>query len=125
MARFHLPLASMEDTMFRVTSMYLMAQYFRHKEGRKSDFEFSGLKNIFANMHLLNIMIAERIKNATQTDSSLNAVIQAGYILRNDAIYSLHICGNGARFIFCQRLFVIVTCHKTKHSLSFDNHRQS
>jgi len=76
MARFHLPLASMEDTMFRVTSMYLMAQYFRHKEGRKSDFEFSGLKNIFANMHLLNIMIAERIRNATQTDSSLNAVIQ-------------------------------------------------
>ncbi len=56
--------------------MYLMAQYFRHKEGRKSDFEFSGLKNIFANMHLLNIMIAERIRNATQTDSSLNAVIQ-------------------------------------------------
>ena len=56
--------------------MYLMAQYFRHKEGRKSYFEFSGLKNIFANMHLLNIMIAERIKNATQTDSLLNAVIQ-------------------------------------------------
>ena len=76
MARFHLPLASMEDTMFRVTSMYLVAQYFRHKEGWKSDFEFSGLKNIFDNMHLLNIMVAERIRNATQTDSSLNAVIQ-------------------------------------------------
>ena len=75
MARFHLPLASMKDTMFRVTSMYLMAQYFRQKEGLESDFEFAGLKDILDNMHLLNIMIAERIRNATETDSSLNAVI--------------------------------------------------
>ena len=76
MARFHLPLASMEETMFRVTSMYLMAQYFRQKEGVESDFEFAGLKDILDNMHRLNVMIAERIRNATETDSSLNAVIQ-------------------------------------------------
>ena len=55
--------------------MYLMAQYFRHREGRESDFELAGLKEIYENMHLLNIMIAERIRNATGADSSLNAVI--------------------------------------------------
>ena len=75
MARFHLPLPSLEDTVFRVTSMYLVAQYFRHKEGRESDFELEGLKKIYDNMHLLNSMITERIRNATRADSSLNAVI--------------------------------------------------
>ena len=88
MARFHLPLASMEETMFRVTSMYLMAQYFRQKEGMKSDFEFAGLKDILDNMHLLNIMIAERIRNATETDSSLNAVIQLDTFLEMMPIVS-------------------------------------
>jgi hypothetical protein len=76
MARFHLPLSSLEDTVYRVTSMYLMAQYFRHKEGKEIDFDISGLKKVFENMHLVNITVAERIRNATQTDSSLNAVIQ-------------------------------------------------
>ena len=81
MARFHLPLSSLEDTVYRVTSMYLMAQYFRHKEDMKIDFEISGLKNIFENMHKLNIMITERIRNTTKTDSSLNAVIQLDALL--------------------------------------------
>jgi hypothetical protein len=81
MARFHLPLASLEDTMFRVTSMYLMAQYFRHKEGKECEFELTGLAEIFDNMHQLNIMVTERIRSATQTDSSINAVIQLDSIL--------------------------------------------
>lgn len=81
MARFHLPLSSLEDWVYRVTSMYLMAQHFRHKEGRKCDFGLTGLNDIFENMHLLNIMITKRIRNATQTDSSLNAVIQLDSLL--------------------------------------------
>lgn len=35
MARFHLPLASIEETMCRAVSMYLLAQYFRRKQGKK------------------------------------------------------------------------------------------
>ena len=33
MARFHLPFASNEETVYRATSMYLLAQYFLKKEG--------------------------------------------------------------------------------------------
>jgi hypothetical protein len=75
MARFHLPLSSLEDTVYRVSSMYLMAQYFKYKEGKPIDFEMSGLNDIFKNMHKVNIAISDRIRQATQTDSSLNAVI--------------------------------------------------
>lgn len=75
MVRFHLPLASEEATIFRATGMYLLAQYFLRKEGQKNDFELTGLKQIYNNMHLLNIHIAERLSNATRTDSSVNAII--------------------------------------------------
>lgn len=75
MARFHLPLASENETFYRATGMYLLAQYFLRREGKGSELGLEGLKEIYRNLHLLNTMIAERIRIATDTDSSVNAVI--------------------------------------------------
>jgi len=75
MARFHLPLASEEDTFYRAAGMYLLAQYFLRQEGRTGTLQLDGLKDIYSNLHKLNVMIAERIRSATQADSSVNAVI--------------------------------------------------
>jgi len=75
MARFHLPLASAEETIYRATSMYLLAQYFRKKAGKKTELDFQGLKEIYKNMQILNSAIAERLRSASKTDSSVNAVI--------------------------------------------------
>ena len=75
MARFHLPLASEDETVFRAAGMYLLAQHFIRKEGKESDLEFTGLKKIYDDLHLLNTMLAGRLRSATQTDSSVNAVI--------------------------------------------------
>ncbi len=75
MARFHLPLASAEETIYRATSMYLLAQYFRKKAGKKTELDFQGLKEIYKNMQILNGAIAERLRSASKTDSSVNAVI--------------------------------------------------
>lgn len=75
MARFHLPLASSEETLFRATGMYLLAQFFLAKEGKPQDSDFGGLTRLYQNMHLLNVSIAERLRSATRTDSSINAVI--------------------------------------------------
>lgn len=75
MARFHLPLASAEETIYRATSMYLLAQYFRKKVGKKTELDFQGLKEIYKNMQILNSAIAERLRSASKTDSSVNAVI--------------------------------------------------
>ena len=75
MARFHLPLASEEETMYRAMSMYLLAQYFLKKEGKEADFELEGLKEIYNNIQLVNIAIAKRLRAATETDSSVNALI--------------------------------------------------
>jgi hypothetical protein len=75
MARLHLPLATEEDTIFRATGMYLLAQYFVSEEGHKGDFELKGLKKIYNNLHLLNIEIAKRLRSSTQKDSYINAIV--------------------------------------------------
>ena len=76
MARFHLPLATEEETLSRASSMYLLAQYFRKKEGKTADFELDGLNRVYENMQLVNAGTAERLKAASKTDSSTNAIIR-------------------------------------------------
>jgi hypothetical protein len=75
MARYHLPLASDQETIYRATSMYLLAQYFIGHEGGTADVNLKGLEKIYKNMHIVNTAIAERIREATTTDSSLNALV--------------------------------------------------
>jgi len=75
MARFHLPLASEEETIFRATAMYLLAQYFRSLDGGAPDLSFEGLTRIYRQIHVVNTALAERLRAATHADSSVNAVI--------------------------------------------------
>ena len=75
MARFHLPLASEYETIFRSAGMYLLAQYFLHMEGKDNDTKLTGLKSIYDNLHTINMMIANRIRSASSSDCSVNAVI--------------------------------------------------
>lgn len=75
MARFHLPLSSEDETIFRVAGMYLLAQYLLSKEGRDCEFDFENLKKLYDNLHLMNTMIADRIRQVVTTDSSVNGII--------------------------------------------------
>ncbi len=75
MAWFHLPLASEEETLFRATSFYMLAQYYSKKDGRVADFEFKGLAKIYQNMQTINWAIAQRLRGATANDSSVNAIV--------------------------------------------------
>lgn len=74
MARFHLPLATEEETVFRVAGMYLLAQYFLTHNGKKGQFAFDGLIQIYEDFHVLNRAIASRLQYATDSDSSKNAI---------------------------------------------------
>lgn len=76
MARFHLPLASNEETIYRAASMYLLAQYFKENEGKKPDFDLKGLEDIYNNIRLVNRTMADRLREAAKTDSLLNAIVQ-------------------------------------------------
>jgi len=75
MARFHLPLSSEDETIYRATGMYLLAQYYLLEQGAEIDMTFEGLGEIYKNLHLINTNIADRIRSATEADSSTNAVV--------------------------------------------------
>ena len=75
MARFHLPLATEEETVYRAVSMYMLAQYFLQKSGTPYDEGLNRLKEIYSNIHQMNIAIVKRLKAAVTGDSSVNAVI--------------------------------------------------
>ena len=75
MARFHLPLASREETIYRATSMYLLAQYFRAQNHQPPDFEFRGLQEIYRNVQVVNAAMVERLRHATESDYMVNAVV--------------------------------------------------
>jgi hypothetical protein len=75
MARFHLPLATDEETAYRAVSMYLLAQYFVRQMQGEGDFDLNGLRDIYKNTQLINRSIADRLRAATEADSSVNAVV--------------------------------------------------
>ena len=75
MARFHLPFASAEETFYRATSMYLLAQYFLKKEGHHADLDLTGLREIYQNIEVVNVAVAKRLRTATEADSAVNAII--------------------------------------------------
>lgn len=75
MARFHLPFASEEETLFRASSMYLLAQYFRGQQGLAVDLELAGLKAFYIALHQVNGAMAERLRAIIRKDSAVNAVV--------------------------------------------------
>lgn len=75
MARFHLPFATEEETVYRATSMYLLAQYFLRKQGQKADLELEGLSKIYYNIQIMNNAMAERLRAINDKDSAINALI--------------------------------------------------
>jgi len=75
MARFHLPFAQQEETIYRATSMYLLAQYFLKEKGQDPDMTLNGLTRIYENIEELNVAVANRLRAANETDSAVNAVV--------------------------------------------------
>lgn len=75
MARFHLPLASEHETIYRVASMYLLAQYFRFKEGLNFNLEFSSLKSMYENLQIVNKCMAQRLRAGVTDDAAINAIV--------------------------------------------------
>ncbi|MCF8266945.1 MAG: hypothetical protein K9I69_02595 [Ignavibacteriales bacterium] len=75
LVRFHLPFSSIEETEYRVFSAYLLAQFVKMKRGRKPDWEFRDLKNIYEEIRLLNQSVAKKIADLEKKDTSINSVI--------------------------------------------------
>jgi hypothetical protein len=76
MVRFHLPFATIEETIFRMTSMYLLAQYLRKQEGLPYDQDLNGLAQIYSDVSKANKDFSERLAQAAEKDANVNALVE-------------------------------------------------
>ncbi len=75
MARFHLPLATELETVYRAASMYLLAQYFLRRRGREADLGLEGLAARYRALQEVNRGLSRRLREASREDAALNAVV--------------------------------------------------
>jgi len=75
MLRTHLPFSSIEETMYRTLTMYLMAQYFRHRRGLSADWDMDKLLDIFEDIRVVNRAFCQRLYAACTKDANVNALI--------------------------------------------------
>lgn len=75
MARFHLPFSSLEETMVRSISFYLLRQFFIAKKGGQPDFALTGLEKSYGAVQSVNAGIIARIRTLAKGDADMNSVV--------------------------------------------------
>jgi hypothetical protein len=76
MARFHLPFASNEETIFRSTGSYLIGQYLQAKKNNQGDFEVSQLPKMYSRVSKINNEIIGHLRQQYYGhDANANALI--------------------------------------------------
>ena len=75
MVRFHLPFATIEETLFRSVSAYLLGQYYLKKEGKHADLDLVRLADFYKGTEMVNSGMAERLRRVVGKDAVNNAVI--------------------------------------------------
>jgi hypothetical protein len=75
MVQFHMPFASMDETIYRTVSMYLTAQFLLMRRGEKPDWELKNLVEIYNAVAPVNRGMTMRLRHASNEDANVNAVI--------------------------------------------------
>ena len=100
MARFHLPLASDKETIYRATSMYLLAQYYIKRENGIADFDLIGFKKHYESIDIVNSNIASRLRSAVKTDSMINALVLLDSYAKGFSSFSIDDSLEEIRYLF-------------------------
>ncbi len=75
MVRFHLPFATLEETIFRMVSMHLLVQYYRHQDGKPVNWTLDGLVKVYGQVSIVNRDFAVRLRDAAKKDANINALV--------------------------------------------------
>lgn len=76
MARFHLPFADEQETLFRSFSSWLLSAIVHQRmTGAEVPVTLDGLKRKYQDLSVMNAHLAERMRNSVNRDALLNAVI--------------------------------------------------
>lgn len=74
LAHFHLPFATLQETIHRLVGTYLINQYLHHNDGGQPDWELHGVEELYRELKLVNLQLMKRIRLASKEDASINAI---------------------------------------------------
>lgn len=74
MARYHLPFATIEETIYRTAGAYLLKQYYISQISGEPDMDLTGLENLYRSLQIVNTDFLQRIRSASNQDANLNAI---------------------------------------------------
>lgn len=100
LARFHLPLATHEETIFRTVSASFLKEYFSGAE--KNTAPLMELKRQYNDLQNLNRFIAQRIRRAIKQDAVVNAIVLLD-ILSKQVSFSIDDSLKQIRYLFENR----------------------
>jgi len=77
LARFHLPFATLEETLYRAVSASLLKSYFHLAKGPAADApcDLGSLHRHYDQLQALNQCFCERVREAGEADASMNAMV--------------------------------------------------
>lgn len=75
MARFHLPFSTIQETVVRSASIYMLRQYFENKKGKTPDLKLEALDEHYAKVQEVNRGILLRIKSIAESNIDKNAIV--------------------------------------------------
>ncbi|MEK7850708.1 MAG: hypothetical protein AAB275_02390 [Deltaproteobacteria bacterium] len=75
MVRFHLPFATVAETVYRMVSTYVMGQFLSQRKGGEADWKLEGLEKIYSEIHEVNKDFARRIADTAKKDANVNAIM--------------------------------------------------
>ena len=75
LAHFHLPFATLEETVYRLVGTYLMKQRLLHRDGTaEPDWDLKGIEDLYAQLQTVNVHFMNRIRDASREDANFNAL---------------------------------------------------
>jgi hypothetical protein len=75
LARFHLPFASVEESIFRAVSVYMLRLYYRKDRDQEEVLSLHDIKKHYALVKQVNKGLLQRIRSITDLDADNNAII--------------------------------------------------
>lgn len=75
LVRVHLPFSTIEETSFRIISMYLLAQYFVKRTGGEPDWELKKLVDNYNDIRIVNKNFCNKLSDIKIEDATINALV--------------------------------------------------
>ena len=75
LVEYHLPFSTLDETEYRVFSMYIFLQYLKMLKGETPDWKFEGLKKLYEEVEIVNRSIIEKLNHIEMNDTSRNAAV--------------------------------------------------